>query len=283
MEYVKTIDEVRRIVSDVGRNGKSIGLVPTMGYLHKGHQSLMEIAGQQSDFVVVSIFVNPIQFGPNEDYASYPRDIERDLKKCESAGVDLVFAPEVSEMYPKGILTHIEVDKVTENLCGAFRPGHFAGVATVVNKLFNIVQPDMAVFGMKDYQQLIVIKRMTEDLNIPVKVIGAPIVREEDGLAVSSRNIYLSREEREVAPILYQSLLKARVMLDRGEKSPSEIKKAMEKMISSKPYTRIQYISIVDPNTLEDLAIIIDKALIALAVYIGKTRLIDNIVWKDEV
>ncbi|MDI6601347.1 MAG: pantoate--beta-alanine ligase [Thermoanaerobacteraceae bacterium] len=282
MECIKTINEVRSIVRKAKKEGKRIGLVPTMGYLHEGHLSLMRMAREKSDFVAVSIFVNPIQFGPNEDYESYPRNMKRDLRLCEDVGIDVVFAPEVPEMYPEELLTHVVVEKITDNLCGTFRPGHFTGVATVVSKLFNIIQPDIAVFGQKDYQQLVVIKRMVRDLNIPVEVIGAPTVREEDGLARSSRNSYLSYEERKVAPVLYQSLLKAKGMLDKGERNPDNIKKVMEVMISSKPYTSIQYISIANPCTLEDLEVIKDKALVALAVYVGKTRLIDNILWGYE-
>ncbi|SNX53180.1 pantoate--beta-alanine ligase [Thermoanaerobacterium sp. RBIITD] len=283
MIVVDKIDDVRKIVKKQKSQGMSIGLVPTMGYLHEGHLSLVKKAKENSDFVCASIFVNPIQFGPNEDYDKYPRDVKRDVKLLEENGCDLVFIPSVEEMYPNERLTTVSVSKITNKLCGAYRPGHFVGVCTVVTKLFNIFTPDIAVFGQKDAQQVAVIKKMVDDLNIPVKIIKAPIVREKDGLALSSRNIYLDADERKAALVLSKSLKEAKIMLEKGEKNASLIINIVKEVLKQEPLCEIQYVSCVHPDTLEDLTTIDDRALIALACYIGKTRLIDNLLWGEDI
>ncbi len=258
-------------------NGKKISFVPTMGYLHEGHLSLMREGKKYGDILVVSIFVNPTQFGPNEDLNRYPRDFEGDLKKCESVGVDAIFYPTNENMYNKDFQTYVEVKKVTQNLCGLSRPIHFRGVATVVAKLFNIVQPDYAFFGEKDFQQLVVIKQMVKDLNFPIEIIGCPIVREHDGLAMSSRNAYLNDEERKQALCLYKSILKVKELFNNGIKNSKKLIDEAVKIIKSHPLAEIDYVKIVDINTMEDIEGEINKdALYALAVRIGKTRLIDN-------
>ncbi len=258
-------------------NGKKISFVPTMGYLHEGHLSLMREGKKYGDILVVSIFVNPTQFGPNEDLNRYPRDFEGDLKKCESVGVDAIFYPTNENMYNKDFQTYVEVKKVTQNLCGLSRPIHFRGVATVVAKLFNIVQPDYAFFGEKDFQQLVVIKQMVKDLNFPIEIIGCPIVREHDGLAMSSRNAYLNDEERKQALCLYKSILKVKELFNNGIKNSKKLIDEAVKIIKSHPLAEIDYVKIVDINTVEDIEGEINKdALYALAVKIGKTRLIDN-------
>ena len=275
---VKSIDEMKQIVKKLKQEDKSIGFVPTMGYLHEGHISLMRCSKKNNDITVVSIFVNPIQFGVNEDLDRYPRDLERDLQICKKEGVDYVFHPSVEEMYPEGFSTYVIVKGLTERLCGAYRPGHFKGVTTVVNKLFNIVQPDRAYFGEKDYQQLKVIQRMVKDLNMNVQVIGCPIVREPDGLAMSSRNKYLSPEERKAALSLSKALFKAKELFESGETDINKIRKEMEKIILSHPEIKeIQYIEFVDAETLEPKEKLEKGTVIALAVFIGNTRLIDNI------
>ncbi|TCW42238.1 pantoate--beta-alanine ligase [Thermohydrogenium kirishiense] len=283
MIVVKKISDVREAIKAQKAQGKTIGLVPTMGYLHKGHLSLVKKARENSDFVCASVFVNPIQFGPNEDYNKYPRDIERDLKLLEENGCDLVFTPSVEEMYPSERLTTISVSKITNKLCGAYRPGHFDGVCTVVTKLFNIFTPDIAVFGQKDAQQVAVIKKMVEDLNIPVKIIASPIVRDKDGLALSSRNVYLNDDERHAALILNKSLKEAEKILKSGERNAENIISRVKNILESEPLCKIQYVSCVHPDTLEDLTAINDKALIAIACYIGNTRLIDNLLWSVDV
>jgi len=258
-------------------NGKKISFVPTMGYLHEGHLSLMREGKKYGDILVISIFVNPTQFGPNEDLNRYPRDFEGDLKKCESVGVDAIFYPTNENMYNKDFQTYVEVKKVTQNLCGLSRPIHFRGVATVVAKLFNIVQPDYAFFGEKDFQQLVVIKQMVKDLNFPIEIIGCPIVREHDGLAMSSRNAYLNDEERKQALCLYKSILKVKELFHNGIKNSKKLIDEAVKIIKSHPLAEIDYVKIVDINTMEDIEGEINKdALYALAVKIGKTRLIDN-------
>ena len=257
--------------------GKKISFVPTMGYLHEGHLSLMRRAREYGDILVVSIFVNPTQFGPNEDLDRYPRDFEGDTEKCKSVGVDVIFYPTNENMYDKDFQTYVTVEKVTKNLCGLSRPIHFRGVATVVSKLFNIVLPDYAFFGEKDFQQLVVIKQMVKDLNFPVKVIGCPIVREEDGLAMSSRNAYLNEEERKQALCLYKSILRVKELFNSGERNAKKLIEEAKKIINEHPLAEIDYVKIVDINTMEDIKGEIDKdALYALAVKIGKTRLIDN-------
>ncbi|AST56893.1 pantoate-beta-alanine ligase [Thermoanaerobacterium thermosaccharolyticum] len=283
MIVVKKISDVREAIKAQKAQGKTIGLVPTMGYLHEGHLSLVKEARENSDFVCASVFVNPIQFGPNEDYNKYPRDIERDIKLLEENGCDLVFIPSVEEMYPNERLTTVSVIKITNKLCGAYRPGHFDGVCTVVTKLFNIFTPDIAVFGQKDAQQVAVIKKMVEDLNIPVKIIASPIVRDKDGLALSSRNVYLSDDERHAALILNKSLKEAEKILKSGERNAENIISRVKNILESEPLCKIQYVSCVHPDTLEDLTAINDKALIAIACYIGNTRLIDNLLWSVDV
>ena len=275
---VKSIEEMKQIVKKLKKEGKSIGFVPTMGYLHEGHISLMRCSKKDNDITVVSIFVNPIQFGVNEDLDRYPRDLERDLQICKKEGVDYVFHPSVEEMYPEGFSTYVIVEGLTEGLCGAYRPGHFKGVTTVVNKLFNIVQPDRAYFGEKDYQQLKVIQRMVKDLNMNVQVIGCPIVREPDGLAMSSRNKYLSPEERKAALSLSKALFKAKELFESGETDINKIRKEMEKIILSHPEVKeVQYIEFVDAETLKPKEKLEKGTVIALAVFVGNTRLIDNI------
>lgn len=280
MELASKISEVREYIKTWKREGFSIGFVPTMGYLHEGHKSLIERAAQENDKVVVSVFVNPTQFGPNEDLSTYPRDIERDKKACMEAGASLIFNPEPSEMYLEGAATYVNVDNLTEGLCGAKRPGHFSGVCTVVSKLFNIVSPDKAYFGEKDAQQLAVIKRMVRDLNFDIQIVGCPIIREDDGLAKSSRNKYLSEEERAAAVILSKSLNKAKELLDEGVKEAYVIKAAIAKEINSEVLAKIDYVEIVDSLSLEKVEKIEKSILVAIAVFIGKTRLIDNFTFE---
>lgn len=278
MRIIRTISEMRGISAAARNDGKLIGLVPTMGALHAGHIELALKARSECAVVIMSIFVNPIQFGPNEDYKAYPRTLEADAAKAEEAGVDYIFAPSAQEMYPRELLTHVDVSKLTEHLCGASRPGHFRGVATVVTKLFNITRPDRAYFGMKDAQQLRVIRRMAEDLDFGIAIVPVPIVREEDGLAMSSRNAYLSPMDRERAVVLSRSLKLAQQMVGRGEASSDAIKAAMEKLILSEvPGAKVDYIEVVDDDTVQPVSKINGPVLIALAVKIGSTRLIDNI------
>ncbi|RUM42367.1 MAG: pantoate--beta-alanine ligase [Desulfurobacterium sp.] len=284
MRVVKSIKEMQSISESLRKTGKTIGFVPTMGYLHDGHMSLVECARRENDVVVMSIFVNPVQFAPGEDFERYPRDLERDRKIAQEKGVDYLFVPEVSEMYPPGYSTYVEVEGITEVLCGAKRPGHFRGVATVVTKLFNIVKPHRAYFGKKDFQQLKVIERLVKDLNFDVEVIGCPIVREKDGLAMSSRNVYLSPEERESATSLYRALKLAKELFEKGERDPEVIKSRMEELILSHPHVKaIDYIEIVDPETFKPVDEIKEGTLIALAVFVGNARLIDNWVVGENV
>lgn len=282
MNTVKTIKEVREQIKEWKKQGLSIGLVPTMGYLHEGHKSLIDKAASQNDRVVVSVFVNPIQFGPNEDLGSYPRDIEHDKKLCKEAGASLVFNPEPCEMYFEDRCTYVDVDGLTEGLCGAKRPGHFRGVCTVVSKLFNIVTPDRAYFGEKDAQQLAVIRRMVRDLSFDIEIVGCPIVREEDGLAKSSRNTYLSKEERQAALILSRSLRKAEELFKAGEKDVEAIKKAIRDEIAKEPLAKADYVEIVDSNSLKPVKTAASSILTAIAVFIGKTRLIDNFTFNPK-
>lgn len=279
MLELKKIAEVRSWVAEKKKQGLQVGLVPTMGYLHDGHLSLVRAAKKENDVVVMSIFVNPLQFGPQEDYATYPRDLARDAALAEKAGADLIFAPEVEEMYPSYPLdTTVQVAHLTAGLCGASRPGHFTGVATVVTKLFMIVLPARAYFGQKDYQQFQVIKRMSADLNYPLEVKMVPIRREEDGLAMSSRNTYLSEDERRQALCLSQSLRLCRELYDRGERDTAPLLKVMRERISREPSAKIDYLKICDAETLEPLDRIDRPVVVVLAVYIGKTRLIDNML-----
>lgn len=275
MKIVKTIDEVRKYVKEWKAEGLTVGFVPTMGYLHEGHQSLMNKAGE-NDRVVVSIFVNPMQFGPKEDLASYPRDLERDAQICEASGVDLIFNPEPEEMYPQEFHSYVDMSVLTEELCGLSRPVHFRGVCTVVTKLFNIVMPDRAYFGEKDAQQLAIIKQMTKDLNMPLEVIGCPIIREVDGLAKSSRNTYLSQEERQAALVLSKSIGIGKKMISDGERDTAEIVESMKRFIENEPLAKVDYIKAVDSLTMQPVKKIEKPVLFAMAVYIGKTRLIDN-------
>ncbi|MCU4137807.1 MAG: Panthothenate synthetase [Thermodesulfobacteria bacterium] len=278
MEIVKEISKMKEISKFWKRQGYKIAFVPTMGFLHGAHLALVKKAKELGDKTVVSIFVNPLQFGPKEDFREYPRDLERDLALLEKEKVDAVFIPETEEMYPPDFQTYVEVTKLTTGLCGAFRPGHFKGVTTVVLKLFNIVNPDIAIFGEKDYQQLQVIKQMIKDLNLDIEIVAHPTVREKDGLAMSSRNIYLSSAERESAISLYKALLLAQKLVKEGEKDSQKIKEEMEKFIYSFPFTKVQYIEFVDPQTLDPIDKINKPVLCALAVYVGKARLIDNML-----
>ena len=278
MEVVKTIESVRSLVKAARGNGKKIGLVPTMGALHIGHISLMEAAVKECDFVVVSIFVNPTQFGPGEDFEKYPRPLEADLKICRETGVDVVFNPTPEQMYSVEKLTWVNVEKLTELLCGRSRPGHFRGVTTVCAKLFNIVAPDIAYFGQKDVQQAIVIKRMVADLNMPLEIVICPTVREPNGLAVSSRNKYLTEQQKKDAANIYKSLQKCRQMIEAGVTETSKIIAEMSKILQQIPSIEIEYVSIVDAGTLRDIDRIAGKILAAVAVRIGPARLIDNIL-----
>ena len=278
MQVVKTIKEVRDIVKEWRKEGLTVGLVPTMGYLHEGHQSLISKSASQNDRTVVSVFVNPIQFGPNEDLATYPRDLERDKQKVEEAGGDIIFNPEPSEMYPGHFTSFIDTTETTELLCGARRPVHFRGVCTVVGKLFNIVAPDRAYFGQKDAQQLATIKRFVRDLNFDIEIVPCPMVREDDGLAKSSRNTYLSPEERKAALILSQSLMKGKTAIESGERSAAKIIETITQSLETEPLARIDYVEVVDFDNVQRVDTIGDNTLVAIAVFIGKTRLIDNII-----
>lgn len=278
MIIIKTIKEIKDIISNNKKQGKTIGFVPTMGFLHEGHLSLIRSAKKENDLVVVSIFVNPTQFGIGEDFEAYPRDLDRDAKLSESAGADVIFCPTISEMYPESYQTYVEVNKITNKLCGKSRPTHFKGVTTVVNKLFNIVEPHSAYFGQKDAQQVAVIQKMVKDLNMNIEVIPCPIIREADGLAMSSRNIFLSPEQRNTALILSKSLFTAKDMINKGCLDAVEIKETIIKMLNNEPLAAIEYIEIVDALSLSDITTLKGKVLIALAVKIGRTRLIDNIL-----
>lgn len=275
MKIVGTVKEVREQVKEWKKQGLSVGFVPTMGYLHEGHKSLMDAARKGNDKVVVSIFVNPMQFGPTEDLATYPRDLDHDAALCESAGVDLIFHPEAEEMYEKDFCSFVDMTGLTEGLCGKTRPIHFRGVCTVVNKLFNIVTPDHAYFGQKDGQQLAVIKRMVRDLNMDIEIVGCPIIREEDGLAKSSRNTYLSSEERKAALILSKTVALGKE-LAKTEKDANKVVEAMKKNIETEPLAKIDYVEAVDAVSMAPVEKLEGTCMLAMAVYIGKTRLIDN-------
>lgn len=280
MELVKTINEVKERVREWKKQGLSIGLVPTMGYLHEGHKSLIDRAVSENDRVIVSDFVNPIQFGPKEDLASYPRDIKADCALCENAGADLVFNPEPAEMYAEDFSAFVDTDKVSKELCGKSRPIHFRGVCTVVNKLFNISEADRAYFGQKDAQQLAVIRRMVRDLNMNIEIVGCPIVRESDGLAKSSRNTYLSPEERRAALVLSKAIFTGQEMIKGGERDGEKVLKAMRDIISAEKLARIDYVEMVKWDTIEIHHTVDCPVLVAIAVFIGKTRLIDNFIWE---
>lgn len=278
MKIVKSIDELRKDLKGYKLEGKSIGLVPTMGFLHEGHASLIRKARAENDIVVVSDFINPIQFGPKEDLKTYPRDLEADSKLCENIGVDFIFAPEASEMYHDR-KTFVDIEDMSNNLCGAKRPGHFRGVCTVCTKLFNITGADKAYFGQKDAQQVAIIKKVVFDLNIPIEIIPCPIVREDDGLALSSRNTYLSDKERKAALCLSKAIFKGEELAKNGA-SVSEVLEKMKEIISSEKLAKIDYISAVDLATMKDSKDFADDRLIAIAVFIGKTRLIDNFIYR---
>lgn len=277
MQVTNTIEKTRELVNNWKKEGKTIGLVPTMGYLHEGHASLIRRCREENDIVVVSDFVNPTQFGPNEDLEAYPRDFDRDSALCESIGADLIFCPSPVEMYhdPHAF---VSIDTLSDTLCGKTRPIHFKGVCTVVSKLFNIVKPDRAYFGQKDAQQLAIIRRMVRDLNMDIEIVGCPIVREEDGLAKSSRNTYLNEEERKAALILSKAVFLGKKMVEDGETSAAAVKEAMIKKIESEPMAKIDYVEAVDGLSMQPVEEIKAPVLVAMAVYIGKTRLIDNFI-----
>ncbi len=278
MKVYRTIKSLVGKIGEIKQKQKSIGFVPTMGFLHEGHLSLIRRARKDTDCVVVSIFVNPIQFGPKEDFKKYPRDLKRDLGLCRKCGVDIAFTTKTKSMYPDGFSTFVNVENLTDRLCGASRPGHFRGVTTVVTKLFNIVKPDIAYFGQKDAQQTIIIKRMVEDLNMPIKIKMMPVVREKDGLAMSSRNIYLSPEERRQALSIYKSLRLARNLHRKGERDSKKIIRKMRSVINRQKKVKVDYVSIADLSKLENVNKVSRKILVAIAVKIGSTRLIDSTI-----
>lgn len=278
MKIAVTVKETREQVDEWRRQGLSVGLVPTMGYLHEGHKSLITRAVSENDRVVVSVFVNPMQFGPSEDLESYPRDMDRDAALCEEAGAALIFHPEPSEMYHNGFSSYVDMDTLTGGLCGKSRPVHFRGVCTVVAKLFNIVVPDRAYFGQKDAQQLAVIRHMADDLSYGIEIKGCPIVREADGLARSSRNTYLGKEERQAALVLNKALSEGKKLIESGERDAVKIKDTVTGIINSEPMARIDYVEAVSWDSLEPVTDINGPVLVAVAVFIGKTRLIDNFI-----
>ncbi len=278
MKTVRTVTEMKDIVGELKEDGKCIGLVPTMGYFHEGHLSLIREARKKCDALIVSIFVNPTQFGPGEDYERYPRDLRKDEAAAEKEKVDFIFSPSVPEMYPSGYSTFVEVEDLGKVMCGKNRPTHFRGVTTVVAKLFNLIQPDIAYFGQKDAQQAVIIKKMVSDLNMGVGIHVCPIVREEDGIAMSSRNTYLNEEERKTATVLHRALLKAKDVIIKGKKNADEIREEITRMIESEKLARIDYIAIVDSENLQEIHSVEKELLIAIAVWIGKTRLIDNMI-----
>jgi len=278
MKLIKDILEMKEYISLQKKDGATIGLVPTMGYLHKAHRSLMEKSVEQNDFTVASIFVNPIQFGRNEDFGRYPRDIKRDTDLAGSAGVDIVFSPAADAMYPKDFATYVNIEGITELLCGRSRPGHFRGVATVVLKLFNIVKPDKAYFGMKDAQQVAVIERMVRDLNLDTVIVRCPLIREEDGLAMSSRNVYLSTDERKAALILSRALKSAPGLIYGGIRTSTSLRSAIAEIVESEPLANIDYIEVLNAKDFSPIDALRGSVIIAMAVKFGSTRLIDNII-----
>lgn len=280
MKTINSISRISTLVKMLKKEGKSIGFVPTMGYLHEGHISLVKAARKHTDVVIMSIFVNPLQFGPKEDFEKYPRDIKHDEALADAAGVDIIFCPRAAEMYPKGYATYVNVEGLSNVLCGASRAGHFMGVTTVIAKLFNIVKPDIVYFGQKDAQQVTVIKQMVKDLNMDIEIKSIPTVREFDGLAMSSRNIYLSQDQRRQALVLKRSLDKALSLIKSGERSSEKIIAQMKGLIAEMPMVKIEYVSIADTKDLKDISNISGEALIALAAFVGKTRLIDNVIVK---
>ena len=282
MKIVKDIYKMKTYAKIMKKDNKLIGFVPTMGYLHEGHLNLIRTARKQSDIVIVSIFVNKLQFGPKEDFDAYPRDPEGDENLAKSCGADVIFYPDEKDMYPKGFSTYVDVENLTNNLCGKSRPGHFKGVTTVVAKLFEIVKPDIAYFGQKDAQQAFIVKRMIEDLNMDITLKIMPIVREEDGLAMSSRNVYLKSSERKEATQIYKSLEEARELVNSGENDSKEVAKKVRNVLQKTPSLKIDYISLVDVNSLQDVSKINNETLLAVAAFAGKTRLIDNIILNRE-
>ena len=276
MEIIKSVSEMQQWVASVRGADETISFVPTMGFLHQGHVSLLDDGRRRGDKLVLSIFVNPTQFGQGEDFEDYPRDLQQDSQLAEQAGVDVIFAPTAKQMYPNGYATYVDVEGITNTLCGASRPGHFRGVCTVVSKLFNIIQPQVAIFGQKDFQQLAVIQRMTQDLNLPVEILGLPIYRESDGLAMSSRNVYLTEEQHPQALVLSQSLARARELVAAGQKDVAAIISELKTKINQQPAARIDYVQICHQLTLKDQLEVDNDSVLLLAVYIGKTRLIDN-------
>lgn len=281
MQILTKIEDIRQELLVIRTSAKKIALVPTMGYLHEGHLSLVDVAKVNADVVVMSIFVNPTQFAPNEDLMRYPRDIERDERLARERGVDYIFHPEVAEMYPDPYFTYVVTEQLAKVLCGISRPTHFRGVTTVVAKLFNIIQPDVAVFGQKDAQQAVIVKQMVRDLNFPIQIIVAPIVREPDGLAMSSRNFYLTPEERQQAPIIFKALQAARENVKNGLTDANQVRDQITKMIQTSPLARIDYVEIIDDQTLTPVETVKPGTFAAVAVYYGKTRLIDNIYLKE--
>lgn len=277
MRTLRNIQQTHKILRGIKKKSKTIGFVPTMGALHRGHLSLIRKARKDNDCVVVSIFVNPAQFGPKEDFKKYPRNLKSDAYLCRRENVDFIFYPEADQMYPNNFKTCVTVEDLSDALCGKSRPKHFRGVATVVTKLFNIVQPDIAYFGQKDAQQAIIIRRLVEDLNMPIKIKVLPIVRDNDGLALSSRNIYLNEQERESALVIFEALNLAKGLIRQGKRESRYIINAMRRLVNKKK-ARIDYIEILDPNDLRSVRFISGRVLVALAVWIGKTRLIDNII-----
>jgi pantoate--beta-alanine ligase len=278
VKVIPTVEQMQACAESLRRDGRRIAFVPTMGFLHDGHLSLMRIAKRRANVLVVSVFVNPAQFGPEEDFETYPRNQERDLELCAKEDVDIVFTPKTGALYPAGFQSYVKLEHLPHHLCGLSRPVFFTGVATVVSKLFNIVRPHIAVFGEKDYQQLLIIRRMAQDLNFNTEIIGGPIVREKDGLAMSSRNAYLTPDQRPAALTLYRSLVQARKRVESGERNAARILKEVRDLITAQPETDIDYLSICDPETLIDVENIDRPALMALAVKVGKTRLIDNTI-----
>jgi pantoate--beta-alanine ligase len=280
MKICNTIAAMRAASRSQRNAGKRLGLVPTMGALHEGHSSLMRAARSQCDLVAASLFVNPLQFGPGEDLAKYPRDFEGDRALLEQEGVDFLFAPGVEEMYPAGAVTYVTVEGLSGKLDGQSRPGHFRGVTTVVSKLFHIVVPDVAFFGQKDAAQVAIIRRMVRDLNFPVEIVTCPIVREADGLAMSSRNAYLDSQQRKSAAVLYRSLMRVQEQFDQGERRGAKLIEAGQRVFTEEPSVRLDYFEIVDPETLDRVDVVSQQSLVAIAAFVGKTRLIDNIVLK---
>ncbi len=276
VKLIRDLKEIKNEIKQVKKTGKTVGLVPTMGFLHEGHLSLLQKAREETDYVVMSIFVNPIQFGRGEDYQDYPRDLEGDREKAEEGGCDLIFYPEVKDMYPPGYHTFVNLEEITEVLCGACRPGHFRGVATVVTKLFNLITPDKAYFGQKDAQQSLVVKKMAEDLNMDVEVVICPTVREEDGVAMSSRNKYLEPEERVAAQVIYRTLCQARQKIEAGEKDAVKLRRFMWENLRGEPLADPEYAEVLDARTLQRVEKIGGTVLLALAARFGQARLIDN-------